>query len=75
MTSKALLLKRLEVALGQTIPKATFTWFFGYFCERTRQKRSVRTAKELPEEQVWAFSEFCGYDLRFPIPLPLLTQK
>ena len=74
MIGKAILRKRLGVALGKEVSEYEFTWFFGYFCERTKRPREVLTAKELTETQVMAFSEFCGYDLRCPIPLPLLVQ-
>ena len=75
MITKSLLRTRLEVALGQKIPKPTFTWFFGYFCDVYGLPSNIRTAKQLDEATVNAFSEYAGYDLRFPIPLPLTAQK
>ena len=74
MTSKAILYKRLCVALSKTITKSDFTWFFGYFCER-EHRDDLRHAKTLSEPDVLHFSRFCGYDLRFPIPLPLWAEK
>lgn len=74
MTSKALLRKRLGVAISNTVSSADFTWFFGYFCQKHPEYPRMKTAKELTEEQVLLFSSFCGYDLRFPIPLPLTAQ-
>ena len=74
MIGKAILRKRLGVALGKEVSEYEFTWFFGYFCDLMHQRSAVRTAKELDEKTVIAFSIFCGYDLRCPIPLPLLVQ-
>ena len=73
MTSKQLLRKRLSVAVGKTIQPSDFSWFFRYFCEKTNRPE-LRTAKELTYEEVCLFSQFCGYDLNFPIPLPILRQ-
>ena len=73
MISKALLRKRLSVALGKEVKPADFTWFFGCFCKKT-QRPELRTVKELSYDDVTALSEYCGYDLHFPIPLPLLVQ-
>ena len=73
MISKKILRKRLSVALGKQLKPADFTWFFGYFCEKSGCMR-LRTAKELSYEDVRKFSQFCGYDLNFPIPLPLWVQ-
>ena len=73
MTSKALLRKRLGVALGQPVKPCDFTWFFAYFCEKAHRP-DLRTAKALSYEDVTAFSIFAGYDLHFPIPLPILRQ-
>ena len=75
MITKSLLRTRLEVALGQKLPKSTFTWFFGYFCDMYGLPSNIRTAKQLDEATVIAFSECAGYDLRFPIPLPLMVKK
>ena len=75
MTSKLLLRKRLGTALGKEVSSSDFTWFFGRFCEYYGLPAKVRTAKQLDEERVLAFSEYAGYDLRFPIPLPLLEKK
>ena len=75
MTPKSILCKRLSTAVGRTIPPADFTWFFGRFCELYGLPKKVKTAKTLDEETVLAFSHYAGYDLRFPIPLPLLTEK
>ena len=74
MITKALLRKRLGVALGQTVSPADFTWFFARFCEYRGLPPELRTAKQLDQETVNAFSQYAGYDLRFPIPLPLTPQ-
>ena len=73
MTPKSILCKRLSTAIGKTIPPADFTWFFKRFCELYGLPKKIRTAKTLDEETVMAFSRYAGYDLRFPIPLPLLA--
>lgn len=73
MITKALLRKRLSLAIGKQLAPSDFTWFFTAFCEKAKRPE-LRTAKQLDEESLHAFSEFAGYDLRFPIPLPLTTQ-
>ena len=73
MISKALLRKRLGVALGQPVKPCDFTWFFACFCEQALRP-DLRTAKMLSYEEVTAFSDYAGYDLHYPIPLPLLRQ-
>ena len=73
MTSKQILRKRLGVAIGKAIKPADFTCFFKYFCEKM-QRPDLRTVKELSFEDVKVFSQFCGYDLTYPIPLPLWVQ-
>ena len=73
MTSKALLRKRLGTALGKPLKPCDFTWFFASFCEKAHRPE-LRTAKTLSYEDVTAFSIYAGYDLHFPIPLPLLAQ-
>ena len=70
MTSKQILRKRLGVAIGQSVTQTQFTRFFACFCERQGCPQ-LRTAKELDYDEVTAFSQYCGYDLHFPIPLPL----
>ena len=70
MISKSLLRKRLGVALSKTISPADFSWFFRCFCEKTG-RHDLRTAKELSYDDVGLFSLYCGYDLHYPIPLPL----
>ena len=75
MTSKSILCKRLSTAVGKTIPPADFTWFFGRFCELYGLPKKVKNAKTLDEETVLAFGNYAGYDLRFPIPLPILAKK
>jgi hypothetical protein len=72
MISKKILCKRLSTALGQDI-ESKFTWFFGYFCER-KNREDLRQVQQLEMDDVMAFSQFCGYDLRFPIPLPLIVK-
>ena len=72
MISKKILCKRLSTAGGGDL-KPDFPWFFGYFCER-EHREDLRMKKSLSEQDVCAFSQFCGYDLRFPIPLPLLAK-
>ena len=74
MTTNQLLRKRLGVALGQTVAPAEFSWFFARWCEYSPQYAHLKTAKHLTAEQVMAFSRYAGYDLRFPIPLPLLEK-
>ena len=74
MISKALLRKRLGVALGKPITPSDFSWFFACFCEKTGRKE-LRTAKELTYEDADLFGRYCGYDLHFPIPLPLLEAQ
>ena len=73
MTSKALLRKRLSIALGMQVKPADFSWFFKTFCEEMNRP-DLRTVKELSFEDVEAFSQFCGYELKYPIPLPILVQ-
>ena len=73
MTQKATIRKRLSTAIGADIPKSTFTWFFGRFCE-VAKRPDLKTRKMLDLNEVEAFSEYAGYDLKFPIPLPLRTQ-
>ena len=73
MISKALLRKRLGVALGQPVKPCDFTWFFARFCE-VANRPDLRTVKTLSYEDVTAFSDYVGYDLHFPIPLPILVQ-
>jgi hypothetical protein len=70
MISKRLLAKRLSTAIGKELSQPEFAHFFAYFCER-KKRPDLRTLKNLEEEDVEIFSRFCGYDLRFPIPLPL----
>ena len=72
MISKKLLCKRLSSAVGRDLTN-DFPWLFRYFCEKTH-RQDLRTTKQLSEQDVIAFSQFCGYDLRFPIPLPLLAK-
>ena len=72
MTPKKILCKRLSTAVGHDLT-LDFPWFFRYFCEKAHRD-DLRTKKTLSEQDVIAFSQFCGYDLRFPIPLPLLAQ-
>jgi len=72
MIPKKILCKRLSTAVGGDV-SLDFPWFFGYFCEK-EGRPDLRTKKNLELEDVEAFSRFCGYDLRFPIPLPLLEK-
>ena len=72
MIPKQLLRKRLSLAIGKDISPKDFTWFFAYFCEKS-QRPGLKNAKKLTHDEVQAFSEFSGYDLHFPIPLPLWT--
>ena len=75
MISKALLRKRLSTAIGQKIDDKKFTMLFLRFCEVYGVSTKVKYAHQLDEETVKAFSEYAGYDLRFPIPLPLTAKK
>jgi len=70
MISKRLLAKRLSTAVGRNLSPSEFSHFFVYFCEHDKRP-DLRTTKNLSEKDVMVFSKFCGYDLRFPIPLPL----
>ena len=72
MIPKKILCKRLSTAVGCDLA-LDFPWFFRYFCDR-EHRDDLRTKKTLSEQDVIAFSQFCGYDLRFPIPLPLWAQ-
>ena len=72
MISKQLLRKRLSLAIGKQISPKDFTWFFAYFCEKN-ERMALKNVRKLTHDEVQAFSEFCGYDLHFPIPLPLLS--
>ena len=74
MISKAILRKRLSTAIGQEIDRSHFSWFFGRFCDKYGLPDEVRQAQLLDDETVKAFSEYAGYDLRFPIPLPLTAK-
>lgn len=70
MTSKALLRKRLGSAIGKNLTPAEFTAFFACFCSHDIRPE-LRTVKALTYEDVEAFSRYCGYNLNFPIPLPM----
>ena len=70
MTSKSIIKKRLGVALGKSVSDKQFAEFFAYFCERTGRK-DLRCSRQLNDSDLMLFSRFAGYDLRFPIPLPL----
>ena len=70
MIAKALLRKRLSVAIGKNLTPAEFTSFFACFCKHDHRP-DLRTAKELSYEDVEAFNRYFGYNLKFPIPLPL----
>ena len=72
MMSKQLLRKRLGVALGRPVRPAEFSWFFECFCEKNPQYKSLKNVRNLDANAVEDFSRYAGYDLRFPIPLPLL---
>ena len=69
MISKKVLCKRLSVALGKDI-SLRFPWFFGYFCDYVGCEE-LRQKQLLELDEVEAFSRFCGYDLKYPIPIPL----
>ncbi|MBQ7530707.1 MAG: hypothetical protein IJT12_03290 [Paludibacteraceae bacterium] len=80
LISKTVLRHRLSTAIDKRIAPEEFAWFFGCFCARyvhysaryeLRDIRIMRNAKGLTYHEVQAFSDYCGYDLRFPIPLPL----
>ena len=73
MISKAILRKRLGVAIGKIVSPKEFSWFFDYFCEKTAQCKSLKRARNIDTNTLEAFSRFAGYDLQFPIPLPFLT--
>jgi len=70
MISKLIIKKRLGVAIGKPVSDKKFAVFFGYFCEKVHRD-DLRMSKSLKPEDLLLFSRFCGYDLRFPIPLPL----
>ena len=71
MIAKALLRKRLGIAIDKQLTPSDFTWFFSAFCEKWNRP-DLRTVKELSYDDVCAFSRYCGYDLNFPIPMPIL---
>ena len=73
MISKTVLRQRLGVAIDKQLTPAEFTSFFACFCEHDN-RYDLRTAKELSNEDVAAFSRYAGYDLQFPIPIPLFGQ-
>lgn len=73
MISKTMLRKRLSVAIDKQLTPSEFTFFFACFCEHDN-RHDLRTAKELSHEDAAAFSRYAGYDLLFPIPLPLIGQ-
>ena len=71
--TKQILRKRLSVAIDHNINTSDFSWFFARFCEATNRP-DLRTVKQLSCEDITLFSKYCGYDLNFPIPLPLWAQ-
>jgi hypothetical protein len=73
MTSKAVLRKRLGVAIGKSISPKEFSWFFERFCEKNPTYLPLKRARNIDPNALDAFSRYAGYDLRFPIPLPFLT--
>lgn len=73
MIPKALLRKRLGVAIGKPVAPKEFSWFFESFIEKNPNYATLKRAKHLDSDAVEDFSRFAGYDLRFPIPLPFLT--
>ena len=75
MISKSVLHKRLNKAIGQEIDEKKFSMFFLRFCEVYGVSEKVKNAHQLDDDTVMAFSEYAGYDLRFPIPLPLTAKK
>ena len=74
MISKAILRERLGKAIGKEIDESHFAWFFSRFCDVNNLAKDIRCAKRIDDETVKAFSEYAGYDLRFPIPLPLTAK-
>ena len=72
MVTKQLLRKRLGVAIGKSISPKEFSWFFACFCEKTGRE-GLKNVRKLTNNEVQAFSEYAGYDLNFPIPLPHLS--
>ena len=73
MISKTVLRQRLGVAIAKRLTPAEFSSFFACFCEHDN-RHDLRTAKELSSEDAMAFSRYAGYDLLFPIPIPLIGQ-
>jgi len=73
MLSKQLLRKRLGSAIGKEISPKAFSWFFSRYCEVSGMS-SLKNSKQLTEEEVIGFSRYAGYDLRYPIPLPMLPE-
>ena len=71
MISKQLLKKRLGLAIGKTISDKRFSDFFDCFC-RKYNRPALKKRRKLTDEEADAFSRYCGYDLRFPIPLPFM---
>lgn len=74
MTTKVLIRQRLSTAIGKKLSQAEFSHFFVYFCER-EHREDLKRCHALDETDLLQFSRFCGYDLRFPIPLPLLIAN
>ena len=70
MIPKQILRKRLSVAIGKDISPKDFTWFFDCFCKQSHRS-GLKSARKLTNGEVQAFSAYSGYDLRYPIPLPL----
>ena len=82
MISKQLLRRRLSIAIGKDVQYSDFTWFFGRFLvqapkiarklkTKIRPVNEIKSAKTLNPAEINVFSEYCGYNLNFPIPLPL----
>ena len=72
MISKQVLRKRLGLAIGKIISPKEFSWFFGRYCE-VAGLPALKNTKQLTYDEVEGFSRYAGYDLKYPIPLPLLT--
>ena len=70
MTSKTVLYKRLCTAIGEELNYDQFRWFFKRFCE-VYHRPDLVSAKQLTTGDVFLFSQYAQYDLRFDKPVPL----
>ncbi len=72
MISKTVLYQRLCTAIGEELNYDQFRWFFKRFCE-VYHRPDLVSAKRLTTEDVFLFSQYAQYDLRFDKPVPIST--